>query len=68
MANYQIGLNVVVLEVLIPLPGCATPSSCSFIWSSPWPDAPKSSTLTSPRSVTRMFAGGQNDPFFTVAG
>jgi hypothetical protein len=23
MANYQIGLNVVVLEVLIPLPRCA---------------------------------------------
>jgi len=24
LANYQTGLNVVVLEVLIPLPGCAT--------------------------------------------
>jgi hypothetical protein len=31
MANYQISLNVVVFEVLIPLPGCATSSSYSFI-------------------------------------
>ena len=31
MANYQIGLNVVVFEVLIRLPGCATSSSYSFI-------------------------------------
>ena len=38
MANCQIGLNAVVLEVLIPLPGCAIFSSGSFIWSSPWPD------------------------------
>jgi hypothetical protein len=30
MANCQIGLNAVVLEVLIPLPGCAIFSSCSF--------------------------------------
>ena len=31
MANYQVGLNVAVLEVLIRLPGCATSSSYSFI-------------------------------------
>ena len=31
MANCQIGLNAVVCEVLIPLPGCATSSSYSFI-------------------------------------
>ena len=31
MANYQIGLNAVVFEVLIPLPGCVTSLSCSFI-------------------------------------
>src|SRR5271169_1341275 len=32
MANCQIGLNALVLEVLIPLPGCAASSSCSFIF------------------------------------
>jgi SAM-dependent methyltransferase len=31
MANYQIGLNVMVFEVLIRLPGCAISSSYSFI-------------------------------------
>ena len=31
MANYQIGLNLLVFEVLIRLPGCAISSSYSFI-------------------------------------
>ena len=31
MANWQIGLNTVACEVLLPLPGCATSSSCSFM-------------------------------------
>jgi hypothetical protein len=31
MANCQIGLNAAVFELLIPLPGCATSSSYSFI-------------------------------------
>jgi hypothetical protein len=31
MANWQIDLNAMVFEVLIPLPGCATSSSYSFI-------------------------------------
>ena len=31
MANCQIGLNAVVFEALIPLPGCATSLSYSFI-------------------------------------
>jgi antirestriction protein ArdC len=31
MANWQIGLNTVGYEVLLPLPGCATSSSCSFM-------------------------------------
>src|SRR5580704_16545113 len=31
MANYQICMNTVACEVLLPLPGCATSSSCSFM-------------------------------------
>jgi len=31
VANSQIGLSAVVFEVLIPLPGCATSLSYSFI-------------------------------------
>ena len=31
VANCQIGLSAVVFEVLIPLPGCATSLSYSFI-------------------------------------
>ena len=31
MANCHFGLNTVACEVLLPLPGCATSSSCSFM-------------------------------------
>ena len=31
MANCQFGLNAGACEVLLPLPGCATSSSCSFM-------------------------------------
>ncbi len=31
MANWQIGLNTAACEVLLPSPGCATSSSCSFM-------------------------------------
>jgi hypothetical protein len=31
MANWQIGLSVVVFDLLIPLPGCATSLSYSFV-------------------------------------
>jgi hypothetical protein len=31
VANYQIGLSAAILEVLIPLRGCATSQSYSFI-------------------------------------
>jgi hypothetical protein len=31
MANCPIGLNTVACEVLLPLPGCATSSSCLFM-------------------------------------
>ena len=31
MANWQIGLSALFVEVLIPLPGCATSLSYSFI-------------------------------------
>ena len=30
-ADCQCGLNTVACEVLLPLPGCATSSSCSFM-------------------------------------
>ena len=31
MGNCQFGLNTVACEILLPLPGCATSSSCSFM-------------------------------------